>query len=69
MAGARGGACGAVHARDLETTACKLQRVTARPAAEIEDGCPLRGMDEGKNLLGFADGDVMRAKLREKKVL
>src|SRR5262245_55008540 len=58
-----------VDAGDPEATAGKLQGVAARSAAQIEHGGPLWGMDEAKNLLGFAHGSLARAKLREEKAL
>jgi len=41
----------------------------ARSTAEIEHGGARWGMDEAKNLLGFAYGDLAGAKLREEKAL
>jgi hypothetical protein len=41
--------------------------VSARSTAEIEHGRTLRGMNEFQNLLGFAHGDLVGAKLGEEK--
>jgi hypothetical protein len=62
-------ACGAVYARHLEATARKLQGVAARATAQIEHGGALGGMEQGKNLLGFAHGQLTGAKLGEEKAL